>query len=47
MKELVGTCAICGVQLYCMDGFFQGHIVNNQNFCLTCFEKNKKKEPAE
>ncbi|MBD7965633.1 hypothetical protein [Fictibacillus norfolkensis] len=42
MKELVGTCSICGVQLFCVDGFFQGHIVNNQNFCLSCRPNNER-----
>lgn len=46
MKELVGNCAICAKNLYCVDGFFQGHIVNNQNLCISCFEQNKK-EPTE
>ncbi|SUV07408.1 Uncharacterised protein [Cytobacillus firmus] len=24
MKELVGCCAVCGKDLYCLDGFFNG-----------------------
>ncbi len=46
MKELVGTCVFCDKNLYCVDGFFQGQIVNNQNLCFACFEQNKK-ESAE
>lgn len=41
MKDFVGTCSICGVQLFCVDGFFQGHFINNQNFCLYCQPKNE------
>ncbi|WP_197468214.1 hypothetical protein [Fictibacillus phosphorivorans] len=42
MNELVGTCGVCGKDLYCTDGFFQGYIIDEKNICYTCFEQNKK-----
>ncbi len=42
VNELVGYCEICGKELFCTDGFFQGYILNDTNMCYTCFEQNKK-----
>lgn len=44
MKELVGSCVSCGRDLFCIDGFFEGFILDDKNLCINCYEK-KKKEP--
>lgn len=48
MKELVGTCCICGNNLYCLDGFFNGlHTDDNKTFCFDCAEDTAKESLSE
>ncbi|WP_179289029.1 hypothetical protein [Bacillus sp. 7894-2] len=43
MKELVGSCAVCGKDLYCLDGFFNGvHNEKNETICFECMEKQEE-----
>jgi hypothetical protein len=44
VKELVGTCAFCGCDLYCLDGFFNGVILSDGR--LACFDCDKENEKA-
>ncbi|MGD7044650.1 GNAT family N-acetyltransferase [Jeotgalibacillus proteolyticus] len=36
MKEVVGTCAGCGKDVVCRDGFFEGEIDRGASFCFSC-----------
>jgi hypothetical protein len=36
LKELIGKCSHCGKNLYCLEGFFNGVILENKE--LVCFE---------
>lgn len=36
MKELVGKCAICDKDIYCLDGFFNGAV--QEDGSIICFE---------
>jgi hypothetical protein len=43
LKELVGYCSICGKELYCLDGFFNGIILESKELvCFCCIENNKE-----
>jgi hypothetical protein len=43
LKELVGRCSICGKELYCLDGFFNGIILESKELvCFNCNESNKE-----
>ncbi|GED12252.1 hypothetical protein [Aneurinibacillus migulanus] len=45
MREYVGTCTECGVQIYCHDGFIGGIVLEGGNLlCFTCFEANERKQ---
>ena len=40
MQELVGTCHICGKNLHCLDGFFNGQFNNDKKLlCFDCAEE--------
>ncbi|WP_213368179.1 hypothetical protein [Mesobacillus boroniphilus] len=41
MKELVGSCNRCGIEIFCMDGFLEG--VHKDGIVL-CFECEKEEE---
>ncbi|MFD2445801.1 hypothetical protein ACFSO7_17725 [Bacillus sp. CGMCC 1.16607] len=36
MKELIGKCSICQKELFCLDGFFNGIILETKE--LLCFD---------
>jgi hypothetical protein len=36
MKELVGQCSVCHKEIYCLEGFLNGVILENKD--LICFE---------
>ncbi|MFS0590449.1 hypothetical protein AB1L05_02490 [Cytobacillus horneckiae] len=38
MKELVGNCCNCKKDIYCMDGFLHGTVVNGLLYCFSCQE---------
>lgn len=40
MKEYVGKCEGCGKQIYCLDGFLDGNIQDDQT--LLCFDCEKE-----
>lgn len=43
MKELIGYCSICRKELYCLDGFFNGVILDNKELvCFECAEGEKE-----
>jgi hypothetical protein len=43
LKELIGCCSICGKELYCLDGFFNGVILENKELiCFECEEVEKE-----
>lgn len=46
MKELVGSCKCCGKEIFCLGGFFNGVIMEDQQtFCFACYEAiSKEKE---
>lgn len=40
MKEYVGACVRCGVNIYCMDGFLNGTVAENgELYCFECHDK--------
>lgn len=42
MKELVGLCSLCGKELFCLDGFFNGvHTDDKRVICFECTEKTQ------
>ncbi|WP_269430744.1 hypothetical protein [Domibacillus enclensis] len=41
MKELVGTCAVCGKDIYCMDGFLNGVKENGELLCFPCADESE------
>ncbi|WP_255536141.1 hypothetical protein [Planococcus beigongshangi] len=43
MLELVGTCASCGKEVYCRDGFLDGAYVNSELLCSECAEEAEEK----
>lgn len=45
MNEYVSKCADCGKKLYCLDGFFNGVLTeNNETLCLDCADNKKISE---
>jgi hypothetical protein len=43
LKELIGCCFICGKELYCLDGFFNGVILESKELiCFECVEDEKE-----
>ncbi|MBM7553024.1 hypothetical protein [Thalassobacillus pellis] len=36
MRELVGTCTVCGKEIYCEDGFLNGEHLDNELYCFDC-----------
>jgi hypothetical protein len=48
MRELVGTCYICGKNLYCLDGFFNGlHTDDKKTVCYDCAKEHDKDSLSE
>jgi hypothetical protein len=44
MKEPVGQCSSCKKDLYCLEGFFNGIILDNKELiCFDCHEMIKIK----
>ncbi|MFC0415395.1 hypothetical protein ACFFHH_07970 [Cytobacillus solani] len=42
MRELVSKCHLCGKDLYCIDGFFNGiHTDEQQTLCFDCAEEKE------
>jgi len=45
MRELVGTCKACQREIYCLDGFLNGVVTNdNEIYCFECIDGASKKE---
>jgi hypothetical protein len=45
LKELVGCCSICGKGLYCLEGFFNGVILENKELvCFACANDETEEE---
>jgi hypothetical protein len=42
MRELVGKCTKCEKDLFCLDGFFNGIILENKT--ILCFECNEEEQ---
>lgn len=41
-KELVGTCALCGVPIHCHNGFLEGIVEEKHTLvCFSCYEDNE------
>ncbi|MET1032195.1 hypothetical protein [Domibacillus tundrae] len=36
MKELIGQCAACGKDVYCLDGFLNGVKAEEELLCFDC-----------
>lgn len=47
MRELVGTCTVCGKDVYCLDGFLNGVYEEGQLICMECLKNEKNKEDNE
>lgn len=45
MRELIGSCSICGRELFCLDGFFNGtYTDDNKIVCFDCHTAKEEKE---
>ncbi|MGG1675197.1 hypothetical protein ACIFOT_05510 [Neobacillus sp. NRS-1170] len=45
MAELVGECAGCKKDIYCLDGFLNGVVTKDKEiFCFECIDSNDEKE---
>ncbi|WP_330948459.1 hypothetical protein [Virgibacillus sp. MG-45] len=44
MREFVGYCSCCGVEVYCEDGFFNGLHVDGVLLCASCIGETKLEE---
>ncbi len=44
MQELVGYCKYCKSPVYCLDGFFNGVIIENKEICCFLCQANENKE---
>ncbi len=42
MRELIGKCKCCQKEVYCMDGFFNGVVLENGE--IVCFSCEDEKE---
>ncbi|MBS3680234.1 hypothetical protein KGF86_08395 [Ornithinibacillus massiliensis] len=42
MKELVGICNRCGIEIYCENGFLDGHHDGGELLCKLCVLKGNK-----
>jgi hypothetical protein len=43
MKELIGKCSLCSKELFCLEGFFNGVILENKELvCFECVESDKE-----
>lgn len=48
MRERVGVCSICKLELYCVDGFFQGVIMSDGSLqCFQCHERHEQANNSE
>lgn len=46
MKELVGYCASCTKEIYCLEGFFNGvQSDDGKIYCFECYETMNKENP--
>ncbi|MDF1508017.1 hypothetical protein PZE06_07450 [Robertmurraya sp. DFI.2.37] len=41
MREFIGHCKICGKEIYCENGFFNGVLLPGHDYL--CFECDKRK----
>ncbi|MCZ8495440.1 MULTISPECIES: hypothetical protein [Priestia] len=41
MKEYVGICTVCQKNVYCLEGFLNGVVVEGKLVCFAC-EKEKR-----
>jgi hypothetical protein len=47
MQELIGFCKYCHKPVYCLDGFFDGVILENREIsCFQCDNKLNKDESS-
>ncbi|MDY0406058.1 hypothetical protein P5G51_012255 [Virgibacillus sp. 179-BFC.A HS] len=44
MRELIGPCQICGQDVYCENGFFDGMQKDGKLLCNMCGAKEEAKE---
>lgn len=45
MKEWIGICQICGKDIHCEDGFFNGIVLPGHEYrCFECDEKQSNHE---
>ncbi|WP_442594423.1 hypothetical protein [Neobacillus sp. D3-1R] len=45
MKEYIGKCSNCQKDMYCLEGFFNGIVLENKEIiCFDCHEKVENKE---
>ncbi|WP_240377664.1 hypothetical protein [Bacillus piscicola] len=45
MRELVGECAVCGKEVFCLDGFLNGVVDEEKK--LLCFECTDEKKNSD
>lgn len=45
MKELVGYCSVCGKEVFCLDGFFNGIVTEKKE--IVCFDCHKETSTCE
>lgn len=44
MREYIGKCNICGKEIYCEDGFFNGVLNTHHDYlCFECDAKEQQK----
>ncbi|WP_261797552.1 hypothetical protein [Bacillus testis] len=36
MRELIGYCSQCQKEIFCLDGFFNGVMLDGELFCFEC-----------
>ncbi|GEK59456.1 hypothetical protein MHA01_23610 [Marinococcus halophilus] len=39
MEEYLGQCSVCGKEIYCRDGFFEGVHEGGRLYCFECFKQ--------
>lgn len=42
MKEYVGICTVCQKDVYCLEGFLNGVVVEGKLVCFACEEEEKR-----
>lgn len=48
MKELVGYCTQCEREVFCVNGFLEGEVTEEQKvICFNCVQDDKKINPGQ